>query len=428
LKTSKFKFKDIVLKDKGFLRGPFGGDLKKEIFVPKDDTTYKVYEQGVVLQKDDSIGRYYIPKEYYDKKMYKFAVKPKDFLVSCSGVNYGAIYQLKETAEPGVINQALLRIRLNNKVIDDDFFYYYFNFYLVNLIVGKKGDSTIPNFPPVSVIKELEFDLEDITIQKKIGKILKSVDTKIELNNNINKELEAMAKTIYDYWFVQFDFPDSNGKPYKSSGGKMVYNKELKREIPKGWDVANLKNNPLTKILKPKIDKFKGNKVYLATADIQDKNINFNAEIINYNNRPSRANMQPIANSIWFAKMKNSKKNLLCADYSQDFLNNFILSTGFMGLKCKKEALEYLWGFIDNDYFETIKDRLANGATQEAINNDDLIFIKLIIPSDNVLKKYHLQTKSIYQKIYDNQIQNQELSTLRDWLLPMLMNGQVKVK
>ena len=283
-------------------------------------------------------------------------------------------------------------------------------------------------FLTLNSIKDTPLFLPKLNVQKSISNTLFNLDKKIELNNKINKELEAMAKTLYDYWFVQFDFPDENGKPYKSSGGKMVYNEELKREIPEGWEAANLKNNPLTKILKPKIDNFEGNKIYLATADIQDKNINFNAEVINYNNRPSRANMQPITNSIWFAKMKNSKKNLCCADYSQEFLDNFILSTGFMGLKCKIEALEYLWGFVDNDYFETVKDKLANGATQEAINNDDLIFIKLLIPSDNVLKKYHLQMKSIYQKIYNNKIQNQELSTLRDWLLPMLMNGQVKVK
>jgi type I restriction enzyme S subunit len=153
---NKYLFEEIVFKDKGFLRGPFGGDLKKEIFVPKAVDTYKVYEQGAVLQKDVSIGNYYITHEYFEGKMSRFEVKPKDFLVSCSGVNYGAIYQLGEKIERGVINQALLRIRLNNEIIDDNYFYYLFQHHLVNLIVGKKGDSTIPNFPPISVIKKLE--------------------------------------------------------------------------------------------------------------------------------------------------------------------------------------------------------------------------------------------------------------------------------
>lgn len=113
---TEFKFGDVVHENKGFLRGPFGGDLKKEIFVSKNEKTYKVYEQGVVLQRDESIGRYYITKEYFEKKMNRFEVKPKDFLVSCSGANYGAIFQLGENIEKGVINQALLRIRLNNNI------------------------------------------------------------------------------------------------------------------------------------------------------------------------------------------------------------------------------------------------------------------------------------------------------------------------
>lgn len=237
---SKVKFEDIVIKDKGFLRGPFGGDLKKEIFVPKSESTYKVYEQGVVLQKNKNIGRYYISEEYFNQKMYKFEVKPKDFLVSCSGVNYGAIFQMEESIEPGVINQALLRIRLNNEVIDNNYFYYLFNHYIVKAIIGRKGDSTIPNFPPISVVKNVEFELPNLIIQKNVGLILKKLDSKIELNNKINEELEKMTKTLYDYWFVQFDFSDENGNPYKSSGGKMVYNEELKRAIPKGWGVKEL--------------------------------------------------------------------------------------------------------------------------------------------------------------------------------------------
>jgi type I restriction enzyme, S subunit len=105
---SEVFFEDIVAKKDGFLRGPFGGDLKKEIFVPKSEGVYKVYEQGVVLNQDQSIGRYYITKDYFDKKMSRFEVREKDFLVSCSGVNYGAIYQLRENIEHGIINQALL--------------------------------------------------------------------------------------------------------------------------------------------------------------------------------------------------------------------------------------------------------------------------------------------------------------------------------
>jgi type I restriction enzyme S subunit len=408
LKTNKFKFKDIVFKDKGFLRGPFGGDLKKEIFVPKDNTTYKVYEQGVVLQKDVSVGKYYISKDYFDKKMYKFEVKPKDFLVSCSGVNYGAIYQLRENAESGVINQALLRIRLNNKVINDDFFYYYFNFYLVNLIVGKKGDSTIPNFPPINVIKELEFDLPNITIQEKIGYFLKNIDSKIELNNTINKELEAMAKMLYDYWFVQFDFPNENGKPYKSSGGKMVYNQELKRKIPQGWEVKYIEKILERDESKPTIAS--KNIIYKGCFPVVDQSTDFICGFTNNEN----------------AIVKGSEKpRILFGDHTRIVkLINFDFARGADGTQI----------MISNN------DSLPQHFFYQSLLNIDLSnygyarhykFLKqskIIIPQKNIVLEFEKIAENYYKKIKQNIFQNQELSSLRDWLLPMLMNGQVSVK
>ena len=139
--SKNFKFKDVVIDKRGFLRGPFGGDLKKEIFVKQSNDTYKVYEQGVVLNSDKSIGRYYISKEDYLAKLYKFSVEDKDFLISCSGVNMGAIYQLKSPFEKGIINQALLRIRLNNDIIDDNYFYYLFK-----ELISRRITIIVPNF------------------------------------------------------------------------------------------------------------------------------------------------------------------------------------------------------------------------------------------------------------------------------------------
>ena len=105
--------------------------------------------------------------------------------------------------------------------------------------IGENSTSSYPSIRPED-IGNLSFVFPDIDIQNKIADILTSIDKKIQINNQINQELEAMAKTLYDYWFVQFDFPDQNGKPYKSSGGKMVYHPELKREIPEGWGVAKV--------------------------------------------------------------------------------------------------------------------------------------------------------------------------------------------
>lgn len=131
-------------------------------------------------------------------------------------------------------NQAVCAI-MPNKGYDAKFIKYYLDaiyMYLVGISTGSARDNLNQN-----VILELEIPFPNNATQQSISKVLSDLDDKIELNNKINKELESMAKTLYDYWFVQFDFPNEEGKPYKSSGGKMVYKEELKREIPEGWEV-----------------------------------------------------------------------------------------------------------------------------------------------------------------------------------------------
>ena len=150
--------------------------------------------------------------------------------------------------------------------------YYLYRYLTLLDLAHLDSGSTLPSMTK-SAYTNLEINLPEITIQNKIANILSSLDSKIELNNKINKELESMAKTLYDYWFVQFDFPDENGKPYKSSGGKMVYSKELKREIPEGWETKKL-DDIISKTgtgLNPR-DNFKlgfGNNYYVTIKNIE---------------------------------------------------------------------------------------------------------------------------------------------------------------
>ena len=435
---NKYFLEEIVLNEKGFLRGPFGGDLKKEIFVHKDIDTYKVYEQGVVLQKDPTVGNYYISKDYFDKKMKRFEVLPKDFLVSCSGVNYGAIYQLGEIVEEGVINQALLRIRLNNKIIDDNYFYYLFQHHLVNKIIGKKGDSTIPNFPPISVIKKLTVELPEIEIQKQIGTLLKCIDSKIELNNKINVELEAMAKLIYDYWFVQFDFPMSKeqakaigkptaaGRPYKSSGGKMVYNKDLKREIPEGWEVKQLKDfaktgsggTPLSTMQSyyengtiPWINSGEVNEPFIVKAEkfITLEGLNNSSAKMFKRGTILMAMYGATAGKVSQIDIEACTNQAICAiNPNEEFYKTFV-----------KFGLEDLYKYLVN---------LSSGSARDNLSQDKIKELQFVFPSTEILKRYHETVNSSMLKILVNMKENQKLSELRDWLLPMLMNGQVTIK
>lgn len=241
----------------------------------------------------------------------------------------------------------------------------------------------------------------------------------------INDNLQQQIKLLYDYWFTQFDFPNEDGKPYKSSGGKLVSSDKISYKIPIDWKVCNLVDNPLTSIIKPGIDFFV-TKSYLATADVNGTDIS-DGTLIEYETRESRANMQPTVNSVWFAKMKNSIKHLYLNNEMLSLIDNSILSTGFCGLQCSIENFEYIASFIEHSYFEALKDTLAHGATQEAVNNDDLTGISIVIPSDRVLHLYHKRIHSIYSQISNNICENKELTKLRDWLLPMLMNGQAAI-
>lgn len=416
----EFLFEDIVSKNKGFLRGPFGGSLKKEIFVPKGDNTYKVYEQGVVLRKNIEIGDYYIKEDYFNQTMYRFEVSPKDFLVSCSGANYGAIYQMPEGIEKGIINQALLRIRLNNKLIDDNYFDYFFSHHLVNQIIGKKGDSTIPNFPPVSVLKKLKIKIHsDVDYQKHIAKVLSDLDAKIEFNNKINQELEAMAKTLYDYWFVQFEFPTSEaqaerignlslvGKPYKSSGGKMVFNEALKREIPEVWEVKELGDFSEIK---------RGKLVTAKTADLDGKYKVVSAGI-NYSYLHSESNRRKNTISV-----SGSGANAGFINFWREpiFANDCTTVRGktdnltLIILEFLKLRQEYIY-------------KQARGSAQPHVYPKDISILKIAIPESDLFQRYGEMVIPGNDKIANNLKENQKLSELRDWLLPMLMNGQVSV-
>lgn len=277
----------------------------------------------------------------------------------------------------------------------------------------------------LDTLRNIEISLPDKDIQDKTVEVLSLIDRKIDENCKINDNLEQQLMLLYDYWFTQFDFPDNDGNPYQTSGGKMVWNDTLKRNIPENWKVQSVISNCLSSIIKPGVEIF-NTKTYLATADVKGTSISIGT-IVDYDGRESRANMQPSINSVWFAKMKNSIKHLYLNKEMQPIISSSILSTGFCGLQCNEISFEYIASYVSNAYFEIHKDMLAHGATQEAVNNDDLAGVHIIIPEDTVLRAYHETTQAIYAQISKNICENQELVKLRDWLLPMLMNGQATI-
>ena len=289
------------------------------------------------------------------------------------------------------------------------------------------ADGTVFRNLKTDIVRDHKIALPEVKEQRAIASILSSLDDKIELNQRMNKTLEEIGQAIFKHWFIDFEFPNEEGKLYKSAGGEMVYNEELGKEIPKGWRVGRLGDGILTSISKPGIDNFVGEKIYLDTASVQNTDIISLNDYITFDKRPSRANMQPKIGSVWFAKMKDSKKVLFFDDYSTFGLDNFILSTGFLGLSVKSSALYYIWNIISSDEFERQKSNLCNGTTMQAINNVTVQSIKALVPDEKVLIKFNEAVKSLYNRIYINFVESQILSQIRDLLLPKLMSGKIRV-
>lgn len=375
------------------------GKINAKEFAHLSEKDYIKWTKRVIPQYGDIVFS-------YEATLGRYALIPKDFY--------------------GCLGRRLAIIRNVSKDIDTLWLYYYFlspewkQFIQSKIIKGSTVNRiSVEDFPTYTVPNI------SIKVQRKIANILSKIDEKIALNNNINDNLEQQLMLLYDYWFTQFDFPDNDGKPYQTSGGKMVWNDTLKRNIPENWKVQSVISNCLFSIIKPGVEIF-NTKTYLATADVKGTSIS-TGTIVDYDDRESRANMQPSINSVWFAKMKNSIKHLYLNKEMQPIISSCILSTGFCGLQCNEISFEYIASYVSNAYFEIHKDMRAHGATQEAVNNDDLAGIHIIIPKDTVLRAFHEATQAIYAQISKNICENQELVKLRDWLLPMLMNGQATI-
>jgi type I restriction enzyme S subunit len=273
----------------------------------------------------------------------------------------------------------------------------------------------------------LKLYLPEYEQQVKIGDFLYSFEQKTQVNIAIYTKLEKAMKLLYDYWFMQFDFPNVDGKPYRASGGTMEYNEQLKREIPKSWKVQKLNTTSLCTLMSSGIDRFDGDKIYLSTSEVDGVEIVNHSVTTDYANRLQRANMQPRLNSVWFAKMKDTVKNILVNEGAEVLASDYIFSTGFAGLQCTPTSLYYVWNYLRGDYFENKKNLVATGATQQAINDDDLKDFDILVPPAPLIELFHKTVAPYYHMISRSKFENKELAALRDFLLPLLMNGQVTV-
>lgn len=360
------------------------------------DGVYPVYGSGGLMRMVDSY--------LYDKPSILLPRK-------------GTLTNIQYSDQPFWTVDTLYYTEINQNKVDAYYLYYYLKLLDLNSLSSGTG---VPSMT-FGAYNGIKVKLPQLDIQKKISTLLRAIDKKIELNNRINAELEAMAKTLYDYWFVQFDFPDDSpqgqGKPYKTSGGKMVYNPTLKREIPEGWEDKTL------------------SQIANITMGQSPEGSSYNDEgvgTIFYQGSTDFGWLFPTTRQYTTAPSRMAEKGDILLSVRAPVGDMNIANTdccigrGLAALNSKTGSDGFL--FYVMKYFKQIFDRRnSEGTTFGSITKNDLHSLTLAYPTSDLLKKYDEIVTNYNKMIFERSLENRELIALRDWLLPMLMNGQVTV-
>jgi type I restriction enzyme S subunit len=312
-------------------------------------------------------------------------------------------------------NQACCNVVIDKEKADFEFVYYNLKTQYDNL---RNLSSGVRKNLNSNDIKNFEIYLPKLNIQKQIAKVLSDLDAKIEINNKINQELEAMAKTLYDYWFVQFDFPDKNGKPYKSSGGEMVFNEELKREIPVGWEVKYLTEEMDLQYGFPFSTKlFNSEENGVPVIRIRDI---LKCSISNYSTEEVDE------------KYKLFKGDILVGMDGNFHINYWnkegcYLNQRSLRIRSNKNSISEIQTKYSIQPYIKAREKNVSRTTVAHLSAKDVNDLRVLKATNELQLKANKFFVTTLDKIVSNREQNQKLSELRDWLLPMLMNGQVTV-
>jgi len=336
----------------------------------------------------------------YEATLGRYALIPKDFY--------------------GCLGRRLAIIRNVSKDIDTLWLYYYFlspewkQFIQSKIIKGSTVNRiSVEDFPTYTVPNI------SIKVQRKIANILSKIDEKIALNNNINDNLEQQAKLIYDYWFTQFDFPDENGKPYCSSGGKMVWNEQLKRNIPENWNVV-----PLLKLVswesnsQPPKSEFVYEPKEGYVRFIQNRDYDSDTHITYI---PRTKNLSIV-----------DRFDILMDKYGDAGAVRYGIEGAFnvaLGKICvhNPNYREYIRSFLGSDGIYKFLHNSCMASTRASLSEANLAILNVVVPDEKIILDYENFLHKIRVSILKNKDETVELINLRDWLLPMLMNGQATI-
>ena len=271
-----------------------------------------------------------------------------------------------------------------------------------------------------AILRSVPVRIPDIGVQVNIASILSNYDDLIENNVQRIQILEKIARVFYKEWFINFRFPG-----YERV--KIVDGDNGIEKIPEGWKQKNITDTELFRLSKERIKSFTGEKMYLDTSSIEGTSIVKKPLLVSYDTAPSRAQFQPSKNSVWFARMSNTYKVLVFNDSSDFEVDNYILSSGMLGIETERKYLAFLFFTINSESFHQLKDQNATGSTQVSLTNGGFEKIKNIIPPKDFIEKYSNLINPLVDEILYLQRENQMLRDMRNLLIPKLVTGEIKI-
>ena len=348
----------------------------------------------------------------------EYILQEGDIITPLTEQSLGLLGTTAKIPESGkyIQSQDVALVKYKEGLIDPNFCYYLISSNLVRQQLSAAAQQTKIRHTSPDKIKDCTVWVPDLENQKKIGRILADIDSKITLNCQINDNLEAMAKQLYDYWFVQFDFPNEEGKPYKSSGGKMVWNDKLKREIPDGWSAKSIFDEMSVQYGFPfSTDDFTEEVTNIPVVRIRDILDN---TISAYSHEETDD------------KYRLNEADLLIGMDGNFHMNYWIDNIAYLNQRSvrlrskQKSNVSIVQARYDIEPYIKAKEQRAKGSTVGHLSDKDLKELKVMVCLNRRMRD---ALDSLLFRIFANRIENLCLTKQRDDLLPLLMNGQVSV-